>query len=345
MVPKRRTRRWLLRIRENKRQRQRDKKKTKIEEDETELDVLKSKIHEENGKQRVEELNARGKNDLSVSGYEVGKDDHHGGRSLGGKDRQRSKKQKVKDHNEVEDGMKTLQHQEHEQELVAEAGRQDKEGTCQVVIEPREPEAQEGDRTVTLHASHTVIIVTDESRLKLAVNKKSNGQSNNTVINEDSSKLATNRPTSPCSSSRQVTPAINHNKSNNGTKNNNSLGTKSTKTTISSYVCLSNKIRRAKRRTVRMSIVIIAAFLICWTPYVVVVFWYQIDEESAKRFDEYTKDGLFTFAVANSCLNPLVYGSHLIRSACQGSTNRLTNVPVASRATKRSIVDSTGNTV
>ena len=33
---------------------------------------------------------------------------------------------------------------------------------------------------------------------------------------------------------------------------------------ISSYIILSNKIRRAKRRTVRMTITIIVTFIVCW---------------------------------------------------------------------------------
>lgn len=33
---------------------------------------------------------------------------------------------------------------------------------------------------------------------------------------------------------------------------------------ISSYIALSNKIKRAKRRTVRMTITIIVTFIVCW---------------------------------------------------------------------------------
>ncbi|KAI1289263.1 Gonadotropin-releasing hormone II receptor [Halotydeus destructor] len=91
---------------------------------------------------------------------------------------------------------------------------------------------------------------------------------------------------------------------------------------ISSYIVLSNKVRRAKRRTVRMTVTIIVTFLVCWTPYVVVVSWYQLDEETAKIFDQWFKDGLFTFAVANSCVNPLVYGSHIFKAACQTTSRK-----------------------
>ena len=96
----------------------------------------------------------------------------------------------------------------------------------------------------------------------------------------------------------------------------------SVRTQVSSYVILSNKIRRAKRRTVRMTVTIIVTFIVCWTPYVAVVFWYQVDEDTAKRIDQWFKDGLFTFAVANSCVNPLVYGSHIFKNACRRTTDR-----------------------
>lgn len=61
------------------------------------------------------------------------------------------------------------------------------------------------------------------------------------------------------------------------------------------------------------------------TPYVAVVFWYQVDEETAKRIDQWFKDGLFTFAVANSCVNPLVYGSHIFKSAFKSMFQRTTS--------------------
>ena len=309
-----------------------------VEENDTELDVLKSRIH------------GGGENSREWEG------EHH---------------DLVKTSEEDEEGEQEEERdddwREREKMLLHEVVQ---DGTCQAVIEPGMEEWREvstEERSVTSLNNPGVIMMSPSLGLKLAVNysrnnrtkKKDEGRScNNTIINDKCcssgtpSNCITSHPVSH-SASHLVTPPITHSEFAPLSASVGD-GTKSTRT-VSSYVSLSNKIRRAKRRTVRMSITIIAAFLICWTPYVIVVFWYQIDEESAKRFDQYTKDGLFTFAVANSCLNPIVYGSHLIKSACQRSTNRLAGNrttggigerPVPSRFTRRSvIIDSTGNTV
>ncbi|KAL1427803.1 hypothetical protein MTO96_003143 [Rhipicephalus appendiculatus] len=68
-------------------------------------------------------------------------------------------------------------------------------------------------------------------------------------------------------------------------------------------------ITRARNRTLRLTIIIVLAFFLCWTPYVIMVLWYQIDPESASNVDGYVQSSLFMFAVSNSCVNPLVYGS------------------------------------
>lgn len=70
---------------------------------------------------------------------------------------------------------------------------------------------------------------------------------------------------------------------------------------------------RAKRRTLRMTITIIIAFVVCWTPYNVIVTWFMIDPETANSFDPRIQKGLFLFACTNSCLNPIVYGFYNIR--------------------------------
>ncbi|XP_068081832.1 adipokinetic hormone/corazonin-related peptide receptor variant I-like [Anabrus simplex] len=69
-------------------------------------------------------------------------------------------------------------------------------------------------------------------------------------------------------------------------------------------------IERARSRTLRMTITIVAAFIWCWTPYVVMTLWYMFDRESAEQVDGRLQDGLFIMAVSNSCMNPLVYGSY-----------------------------------
>jgi hypothetical protein len=71
------------------------------------------------------------------------------------------------------------------------------------------------------------------------------------------------------------------------------------------------QIERARTRTLRMTIIIVLAFVWCWTPYVFMVFFYQIDQEAANKLvDKSLQDTLFMFAVSNSCVNPLVYGSY-----------------------------------
>ncbi|KAL3220624.1 hypothetical protein MRX96_029752 [Rhipicephalus microplus] len=67
---------------------------------------------------------------------------------------------------------------------------------------------------------------------------------------------------------------------------------------------------RARNRTLRLTIIIVLAFFLCWTPYVTMVLWYQIDPSGAEHVNGYLQSSLFMFAVSNSCVNPLVYGSY-----------------------------------
>ncbi|XP_056645385.1 adipokinetic hormone/corazonin-related peptide receptor variant I-like isoform X2 [Diorhabda sublineata] len=70
---------------------------------------------------------------------------------------------------------------------------------------------------------------------------------------------------------------------------------------------------KAKIRTLKMTIIIVFVFFICWTPYQVMSIWYWYDKESADAVDERIKKGLFLFACTNSCMNPVVYGLFNIR--------------------------------
>ncbi|XP_035211010.1 gonadotropin-releasing hormone II receptor-like isoform X2 [Stegodyphus dumicola] len=71
-------------------------------------------------------------------------------------------------------------------------------------------------------------------------------------------------------------------------------------------------IERARARTLRMTIIIVLTFFWCWTPYVVMVLWYLFDPVSADKVDSRIQSSLFMFAVSNSCVNPLVYGSYVL---------------------------------
>ncbi|XP_057341367.1 adipokinetic hormone/corazonin-related peptide receptor variant I-like [Microplitis mediator] len=70
---------------------------------------------------------------------------------------------------------------------------------------------------------------------------------------------------------------------------------------------------RARIRTLKMTIIIVAVFFICWTPYYIISIWYWIDRDSASKLDQKIQKGLFLFACTNSCMNPIVYGAFNIR--------------------------------
>ncbi|KAL4227563.1 7 transmembrane receptor (rhodopsin) [Mactra antiquata] len=74
----------------------------------------------------------------------------------------------------------------------------------------------------------------------------------------------------------------------------------------------SHLFRKAKRKALRMSIVIVAAFIICWTPYYV-VFMY-ITYLDIKQFSRMTLLALGFIGLSNCLLNPVIYGAfHLCK--------------------------------
>lgn len=66
--------------------------------------------------------------------------------------------------------------------------------------------------------------------------------------------------------------------------------------------------RDAKKRILRQTLVIVVTFLVCWSPYVFITLWYQIDSDSAQRLNDSVTGVLFLFAVSNSVINPFIYG-------------------------------------
>nr|AKA95272.1 adipokinetic hormone receptor 1A [Crassostrea gigas]CAP17413.1 G Protein coupled receptor [Crassostrea gigas] len=68
---------------------------------------------------------------------------------------------------------------------------------------------------------------------------------------------------------------------------------------------------RARIRTLKMTLVIVSVFVICWTPYFVLSAWW-FDSDSASQLDPKVQRGLFLFAVSNSCMDPIVYGMFTI---------------------------------
>ncbi|XP_031784266.1 adipokinetic hormone receptor isoform X1 [Nasonia vitripennis] len=75
---------------------------------------------------------------------------------------------------------------------------------------------------------------------------------------------------------------------------------------------------RARVRTLKMTIIIVLVFFICWTPYYVMSLWYWIDSVTATKVDLRIQKALFLFACTNSCMNPIVYGAFNIRKGNKG---------------------------
>ncbi|XP_056640774.1 adipokinetic hormone/corazonin-related peptide receptor variant I-like [Diorhabda sublineata] len=71
-------------------------------------------------------------------------------------------------------------------------------------------------------------------------------------------------------------------------------------------------IEKAKCRTLKMTIIIVAVYIWCCTPYAIITLWYMIDRESAERLPEWIQETFFIMVVTNSCANPIIYGSYII---------------------------------
>jgi len=77
------------------------------------------------------------------------------------------------------------------------------------------------------------------------------------------------------------------------------------------------RVQRSKRQTIKMTLIIVFAFVFCWTPYAVVELIAIVLPSIHDQMDPYVKDFVLLVALANSCVNPIIYGSHvnLLKSA------------------------------
>ncbi|XP_057693490.1 gonadotropin releasing hormone receptor 4 [Corythoichthys intestinalis] len=92
-----------------------------------------------------------------------------------------------------------------------------------------------------------------------------------------------------------------------------------------------NNIPKARMRTLKMSIVIVTSFIICWTPYYLLGLWYWLFPE---RMEETVSHSLthmlFIFGLFNACLDPITYGlftmnlHHRRKSYGQASNTQIT---------------------
>lgn len=67
------------------------------------------------------------------------------------------------------------------------------------------------------------------------------------------------------------------------------------------------KVDDTRRKVLKMTSLLIIAFVTCWTPYVVVTIWELFKEQDDKM--EAINKVLYFFAVSNSCINPYLYGN------------------------------------
>lgn len=90
-----------------------------------------------------------------------------------------------------------------------------------------------------------------------------------------------------------------------------------------------NNIPKARMRTLKMSIVIVTSFIVCWTPYYLLGLWYWLfPEEMEETVSHSLTHMLFIFGLFNACLDPITYGLftvHLhkgLTRCCQASNRR-----------------------
>ncbi|KAK5873721.1 hypothetical protein PBY51_018735 [Eleginops maclovinus] len=73
--------------------------------------------------------------------------------------------------------------------------------------------------------------------------------------------------------------------------------------------CSKNNIPRARMRTLKLSIVIVSSFIICWTPYYLLGLWYWFFPNDLEgKVSRSLTHILFIFGLFNACLDPLIYG-------------------------------------
>ncbi|NXG76340.1 GNRR2 protein, partial [Baryphthengus martii] len=73
--------------------------------------------------------------------------------------------------------------------------------------------------------------------------------------------------------------------------------------------CSRNNIPRARLRMLKMSLVIVSSFILCWTPYYLLGLWYWFCPRAMeRRVPPALTHILFIFGLFNACLDPITYG-------------------------------------
>ncbi|RXM92763.1 Gonadotropin-releasing hormone II receptor [Acipenser ruthenus] len=75
-----------------------------------------------------------------------------------------------------------------------------------------------------------------------------------------------------------------------------------------------------------MTIVIVASFIVCWTPYYLLGLWYWFQPNMIEEMPEYIHHSLFLFGLLHTCSDPIIYGLYTpcfredMRMCCHGVT-------------------------
>ncbi|XP_021169261.2 gonadotropin-releasing hormone II receptor isoform X2 [Fundulus heteroclitus] len=67
-------------------------------------------------------------------------------------------------------------------------------------------------------------------------------------------------------------------------------------------------IPKARMKTLKMTVVIVLSFIVCWTPYYLLGIWYWFQPDMLRVTPEYVHHALFVFGNLNTCCDPLIYG-------------------------------------
>ncbi|XP_051520311.1 gonadotropin-releasing hormone II receptor-like [Myxocyprinus asiaticus] len=67
-------------------------------------------------------------------------------------------------------------------------------------------------------------------------------------------------------------------------------------------------IPKARMKTLKMTIIIVASFVVCWTPYYLLGIWYWFQPRMLQVMPEYVHHALFIFGNLNTCCDPVIYG-------------------------------------
>ncbi|XP_041843699.1 gonadotropin-releasing hormone II receptor-like isoform X2 [Melanotaenia boesemani] len=67
-------------------------------------------------------------------------------------------------------------------------------------------------------------------------------------------------------------------------------------------------IPKARMKTLKMTVVIVLSFVVCWTPYYLLGIWYWFQPNMLRATPEYIHHALFVFGNLNTCCDPVIYG-------------------------------------